>query len=137
MIPVVSDVAVIWFWGKEHQQSQARLNLLLALQYCTDSTFRTAMPIPMDVDPVDDDPRPSSSPLSSPLLLRTVVPITREEEARQAIELLRGNDMAERVAAAHRLDAVAAILGEERTRNVRQQLPTFILSAWMRQWNRR
>ncbi|EEC44256.1 predicted protein [Phaeodactylum tricornutum CCAP 1055/1] len=75
------------------------------------------MPIPMDVDPVDDDPRPSSSPLSSPLLLRTVVPITREEEARQAIELLRGNDMAERVAAAHRLDAVAAILGEERTRN--------------------
>jgi serine/threonine-protein phosphatase 2A regulatory subunit A len=117
VIPVVSDVAVIWFWGKEHQQSQARLNLLLALQYCTDSTFRTAMPIPMDVDPVDDDPRPSSSPLSSPLLLRTVVPITREEEARQAIELLRGNDMAERVAAAHRLDAVAAILGEERTRN--------------------
>lgn len=40
-----------------------------------------------------------------------------DEEARQAIDMLRGEDVSARVAAANRLEAVAAALGEERTRD--------------------
>ena len=49
-----------------------------------------------------------------------VIPITpqEEEEARQAIDLLRGDDVAGRVEAANKLEAVAAALGVERTRDV-------------------
>lgn len=43
---------------------------------------------------------------------------SEEEEARQAIDMLRGEDVSGRVAAANRLEAVAAALGEERTRDV-------------------
>lgn len=50
---------------------------------------------------------------------QVVVIITKEEEARQAIEMLHGDDVSERVAAASRLDAVAAALGPVRTREVR------------------
>lgn len=47
-------------------------------------------------------------------------PITpqEEEEARQAIDLLRGDDVAGRVEAANKLESVAAALGVERTRDV-------------------
>jgi len=47
-------------------------------------------------------------------------PITpqEEEEARQAIDLLRGDDVAGRVEAANKLEGVAAALGVERTRDV-------------------
>jgi serine/threonine-protein phosphatase 2A regulatory subunit A len=42
---------------------------------------------------------------------------SEEEEARQAIDMLRGDDVSGRVAAANRLESVAAALGEERTRD--------------------
>jgi serine/threonine-protein phosphatase 2A regulatory subunit A len=42
---------------------------------------------------------------------------SEDEEARQAIDMLRGDDVSARVAAANRLEAVAAALGEERTRD--------------------
>ena len=47
-------------------------------------------------------------------------PVTpqEEEEARQAIDLLRGDDVAGRVEAANKLESVAAALGVERTRDV-------------------
>ena len=48
-----------------------------------------------------------------------VASASEEEEARQAIDMLRGEDVSGRVAAANRLEAVAAALGEERTRDVR------------------
>lgn len=38
------------------------------------------------------------------------------EEARYAIELLRGDDVAGRISAVQRLDSIAAVLGERRTR---------------------
>jgi len=41
---------------------------------------------------------------------------SEEEEARQAIDMLRGDDIAGRVSAAYRLESVAAVLGEKRTR---------------------
>ena len=50
--------------------------------------------------------------------ITTNVTVAEEEEARQAIEMLRGDDMSARVAAASKLENVAAALGEERTRKV-------------------
>jgi hypothetical protein len=44
--------------------------------------------------------------------------ISEEEEARLAIENLKGDDITERIAAANKLDIVAKVLGEERTRIV-------------------
>jgi hypothetical protein len=44
--------------------------------------------------------------------------VSAEEEARQAIEMLRGDDVSERIAAANKIDSVAKILGDERTREV-------------------
>ena len=41
------------------------------------------------------------------------------EEARLAIEMLRGDDSSARVTAANQLESIAAALGEERTREVR------------------
>ena len=78
---------------------------------------------PMEIDPVDDGPSLQSSPppphqQASP---RKELFISKEEEARQAIELLRGDDVAGRVAAANKLDAIAAALGQERTREVRRR----------------
>ena len=43
---------------------------------------------------------------------------TDEEEARQAIEMMKGDDLANRTGAASRLDFVAKALGEKRTREV-------------------
>jgi len=84
---------------------------------------------PMDIDPIDDGPREVSTQGIVPLtgstsgVVSTFTPaagheISKEEEARQAIDMLRGEDVSQRVAAASRLESVAAVLGEERTRNV-------------------
>lgn len=89
---------------------------------------------PMDIDPIDDGPRPVPS-VPTPILSvasagagmmhaassmsMSLPPLTKEEEAKQAIEQLRNaDDMAQRVHAAHRLPAIAAVLGPERTRMV-------------------
>jgi serine/threonine-protein phosphatase 2A regulatory subunit A len=68
----------------------------------------TPMDIEEDVDPNKMIVDPPSTNAAS-----------EEEEARQAIDMLRGDDVSGRVAAANRLEAVAAALGEERTRDVR------------------
>ena len=76
----------------------------------------------MDIDPVDDGPvlarRSASTPTTAAIPATTVTP-TRTDEARQCIDGLRSDDVAQRVAAAHRLDVVALALGPERTRSVR------------------
>ena len=93
-----------------------------------------------DIDPVDGGPslKLSPPPLRGYPTSPNIVPnatsptsaanknLSPEEEARQAIDVLRGqtsnsDDVASRVAAASRLDAVAKVLGEERTRNVREK----------------
>lgn len=84
---------------------------------------------PMDIDPVDDGPKqdPNAMIISqtgdggppSPTAggqAPAPMSINEEDDARQAIEMLRGDDVAERVAAATRLESVAIVLGEERTR---------------------
>ena len=70
---------------------------------------------PMDIDPIDDGPKQRSKPQTT-----VVAPtnMSEEEEARQNIDMLRGDDLPARVAAANRLDAIAKTLGEERTREV-------------------
>jgi len=91
---------------------------------------------PMDVDPIDGGPRtmkappPSVSADSNNLATATSsnnnnnnnnnggVVVEEEIEARQAIDMLRGDDLSARVAAAHRLDAVADALGQQRARDV-------------------
>ena len=84
----------------------------------------------MDIDPIDDGPRDvskapplaassSSTPLASSDSAVTPMHVSEEEEARQAIDMLRGDDISGRVAAANRLEAVASALGVERTREVR------------------
>lgn len=82
-------------------------------------------PTPMDIDPIDDGPREASRGIvpitASPSALSplgTSHEISKDEEARQAIEMLRGDDVSQRVAAASRLESVATVLGEERTRDV-------------------
>ena len=88
----------------------------------------------MDIDPIDGGPKditqPSPPPPPPPPSNSNnkqnnnnnnhVVPmqISEEEEARQAIDMFRGDDMSARVAAANRLEAVASVLGEQRTREV-------------------
>lgn len=82
----------------------------------------------MEIDPIDGGPKErvmiplmaygnnaSSQPSGG-----GVVPmqVSEEEEARQAIDMLRGEDVSARVAAANRLEAIAAVLGEQRTREV-------------------
>jgi len=79
---------------------------------------------PMDIDPVDDGPRdistshkrPASGP--PPGINGPAHEISKEEEARQAIGMLRGDDTSQRVAAASRLKSIASVLGPERTREV-------------------
>ena len=89
----------------------------------------------MDIDPIDDGPmekdflkQPAKGLPSPPPTppLKTLAPITQEEEARQVIEMLRGDDVSERVSAARRLESVAAVLGEKRTRLVRCFLQPFV-----------
>lgn len=78
---------------------------------------------PMEIDPVDDGPK--QGPMLGHCDYRSpnhVQPrpmsITQEDDARQAIEMLRGDDVSGRVSAANRLEAVAAALGEVRAREV-------------------
>lgn len=79
----------------------------------------------MDIDPIDDGPRPLSSPvggaserISSAQIVALPTTISKEEDARKAIEMLRSEDSTARVSAAHRLDSIASVLGPERTRDV-------------------
>jgi hypothetical protein len=66
---------------------------------------------PMDIDePTEDTKSPPAHPPAAQM--------SEEDEARQAIDMLRGEDVSARVAAANRLEAVAAALGHERTRDV-------------------
>ena len=66
---------------------------------------------PMDIDSPTEDTKPPPPP---PL----AVAMSEDDEARQAIDMLRGEDVSARVAAANRLEVVAAALGQERTRDV-------------------
>lgn len=78
-------------------------------------------PAAMEIDPVDDGPMQASmtsrfdngAPQNQQ---HQSMFLTQEDDARQAIEMLRGDDVSERVSAATRLEAIAAALGEERTR---------------------
>jgi hypothetical protein len=85
----------------------------------------------MDIDPIDGGPKEVKPPPPPPAQhsltsggggsnSAMVIPmqVSEEEEARQAIDMLRGDDVSARVAAANRLEAVASVLGEERTREV-------------------
>ena len=80
----------------------------------------------MDIDPVDDGPRDVSRRIGSkgsssdrPRGVGGVAQeISKEEEARQTIDMLRGDDTSQRVAAASRLQSIATVLGPERTREV-------------------
>lgn len=102
------------------------------------ATSNNSSMTPMEIDPIDGGPLPTSIPTPtasatggpmmmmlstvntpSPSALTTPVVLTQEEQAQQVIEALRkADDMAQRVAAAHQLPAVAALLGPERTRVV-------------------
>ena len=84
---------------------------------------------PMDVDPIDDGPRdmttvipPVPSIAKSPSVLQLAAPdgmvVETDQDAKQCLDWLRSEDLSQRVAAAHRLDAVARWLGPERTRRV-------------------
>jgi HPt (histidine-containing phosphotransfer) domain-containing protein len=92
-------------------------------------------PMDIDVDPVDGGPKPTATGtgMNDPMAQEQPPPpqltlvsaaaaassgSSAEEEARQAIEMLHGDDVGNRVAAAHRLESVAAALGPERTREV-------------------
>eukprot|EP00980_Cylindrotheca_fusiformis_P000612 scaffold154_cov129-Cylindrotheca_fusiformis.AAC.29 len=73
---------------------------------------------PMEVDPVDDGPRHMAK--QPPPMMTNLAPpehLSEEEEARQAIDMLRGDDVSARVAAASKLESVATVLGQERTRD--------------------
>lgn len=81
----------------------------------------------MDIDPIDDGPRSLSSPVgnasdrpSSVQVVALPATISKEEDARKAIDMLRSEDSTARVSAAHRLDSIASVLGPERTRDVSQ-----------------
>jgi len=100
---------------------------------------------PMDVDPIDDGPSvKESTPVpvygsssagsgSGAMMMMMFMgndaadnnnnsnsySITTEEDAKQCLDLLRSEEMSHRVQAAHRLDAVAHLLGPERTKSVR------------------
>jgi hypothetical protein len=83
-------------------------------------------PRPMDIDPIDGGPKDVKPPPSLTAAASSnnnsttnLMQVSEEEEARQAIEMLRGDDVSARVAAANRLEAVASVLGEQRTRDVR------------------
>jgi hypothetical protein len=96
----------------------------------------TSEPMDIDVDPVDGGPKATGmgpndlmaqqQQEQQPQPHMTVVSAaaaaasgsSAEEEARQAIDMLHGDDVGNRVAAAHRLESVAAALGPERTREV-------------------
>jgi hypothetical protein len=85
----------------------------------------------MDIDPIDGGPKDIRPPPTNALTISgAIIPVaastaalipmqvSEEEGARQAIDMLRGDDVSARVAAAYRLESVAAVLGEKRTRDV-------------------
>ena len=72
----------------------------------------------MDVDPIDGGPKDLGKGLPPPPPKAVPMQISEEEEARQAIDMFRGDDMSARVKAANRLEAIASVLGEQRTREV-------------------
>jgi hypothetical protein len=95
--------------------------------------------------PVSSPPQGAAAPTLVPLLSMinnnnaaansssnnaTQSQLSKEEEARLAIDMLRNEDVASRVAAAHRLDAVALVLGEERTRNVSNTTSILYIDEW-------
>lgn len=55
--------------------------------------------------------------------------VSGAEEARQAIEMLRGDDVAGRVAAVQRLESIATVLGERRTREVGRYNIMYIIAC--------
>mmetsp|Transcript_15037 Transcript_15037/g.21282 ORF Transcript_15037/g.21282 Transcript_15037/m.21282 type:complete len:656 (+) Transcript_15037:190-2157(+) len=67
---------------------------------------------PMEITPIDD----STKNVPEAAVDQTMVASSDEDEARQAIDMLRGDDISGRVAAANKLETVAAALGEQRTR---------------------
>lgn len=67
------------------------------------------------MDPIHEGLPPKPPPVASKVATTST---SEEDEARQAIEMLRGDDVSGRIAAANRLDTVASALGEERTREV-------------------
>jgi serine/threonine-protein phosphatase 2A regulatory subunit A len=78
--------------------------------------------VPMDVDPIDGGPLLVVSPTttttaaaSSSSSFPAILPTTASTLT--YVEMLRSDDVSQRVAAAYRLDLVAAALGEERTRD--------------------
>ncbi len=82
---------------------------------------------PMEIDTetstspqtMKDSPMTNAAAVASCLSSEQDTPqLSEEEEARQAIEKLRGEDLSARIEAASKLDAVAKTLGEERTRDV-------------------
>ncbi len=76
-------------------------------------------PLPMEIDPIDDGPKVAPPPPhESVTVAKKELIVSQEDEARQAIDMLRGDDVSDRVAAANRLEAVAVALGQERTREV-------------------
>lgn len=78
---------------------------------------------PQDVDPVDGGPRITAAPTPVSLTPSTsliVSTISTAEEAKTCIDQLRSaDDCSQRVKAAHQLDAIAKLLGPERTKEVR------------------
>jgi hypothetical protein len=75
---------------------------------------------PMDIDPIDDGPPIVGSwnyNTTSPL------PLTMDtgplDDPKLAIDMLRSDDISNRVAAAYKLDFIAKALGQQRTRDVR------------------
>ena len=71
---------------------------------------------------IDQETQPNSSDKNTMLNNTdgdTEMNISDEEQARQAIETLKGEDLSEKIAAANKLDYVAKVLGPERTREVR------------------
>jgi hypothetical protein len=79
----------------------------------------TGSPLPgtMQVTPMDIEEESGDIKMGDTESFTIVTNASEEEEARQAIDMLRGEDVSARVAAANRLEAVAAALGEERTRD--------------------
>ena len=86
----------------------------------------TSDPSPMDIDTERETSSPQMMMKDTPMTNNNnnnnasagVTPLSEEEEARQAIEKLHGDDLSARIEAASKLDTVAKTLGEERTRDV-------------------
>ncbi len=72
-------------------------------------------PRPMEIDKETPQSHHKDTPMTTSDESKQ---LSEEEEARQAIEKLRGDDVTARVEAAYKLEAVAKTLGEERTRDV-------------------